>query len=584
MSTKAIVSIIVLFCVIPFARMASSAGGPADVNLPDDMTARLSVRQVQISGNTSITNEELLADLPAIYNVSDEPLSRAESQYLYDFRVLQEIISDPGAPRQVSLRTVQGFTRYLLSVYQRRNYAGVYVYVPEPILKGEVALVDGILVVKVLEAPISEIGIQFYDANQTEVEKGYLRRSAIEAWSPVEPNSVANKKKLDDFVNLLNLSPDRYVAAVVTKGAEPNTLALKYNIYETDPWHYFIHVDNSGTNERQWAPRVGLINTSLLGIDDKFAAMYQAKPDSTIEENYSLYGTYDFPLCGPRLRLNLFGGYSEFDIDPEAGPINFLGSGTFYGGALRYNVCQTGGWFFDLIGSMSHEESKITPTLFPEFLKSDVKMDLWGAGFNVHRKDDRTTTSVDFTRIESMGGSDREEFNTARSGADPDFVILTASANHSATLDQHDIQHLRGTVRWVESNERLVPAKMTAFGGMYSVRGYDEYEFIADGGLLFSVQYEYDIIKHMQIDVPEAEKSDLRKVAPLVFFDYGRAKIEDPLPTEKRFEELFSVGVGTIVEIGKNFVGAVYYGHPLTPTDDTREGKGRVNVSFMWRH
>ena len=36
---------------------------------------------------------------------------------------------------------------------------------------------------------------------------------------------------------------------------------------------------------------------------------------------------------------------------------------------------------------------------------------------------------------------------------------------------------------------------MTAFGGMYTVRGYDEYEIIADGGILTSIQYEYDLVQ-----------------------------------------------------------------------------------------
>jgi len=51
-----------------------------------------------------------------------------------------------------------------------------------------------------------------------------------------------NRKKLDDFVNLLNLNPDRYVSTVVGKGEEPNTLGVNYGIYEANPWHYFIQV------------------------------------------------------------------------------------------------------------------------------------------------------------------------------------------------------------------------------------------------------------------------------------------------------------------------------------------------------
>lgn len=561
------------------------------LSLPEDTSPRLTVRELLISGNIRISTEELLEGMPLVYNASDEPLLKAESQYLYDLRVIHDIISQPDLPRMVSSRTIQGLTQYILSVYEDNHYAGIYVYVPEASIKDGVELVGELLFIKVLEVPITGTKIEFYDADQNEVEKGYLRRSILHKWSPLKMGEVANQKALDDFVNLLNLNPDRYVAAIVSRGVEPNTLALGYNVYETNPWHYFIQLDNSGTRDRQWSPRIGLINTNLLGIDDRLTAVYQAPADSSMDDNYSLFGSYDFPLIGPRLRLGLYGGYSEFDIVPEAGLFNFLGSGSFYGGILRYNVFQTKGWFFDVTGSLSHERSKITPSLFPEFLASDVGMDLWGIGIDIHRSDDMSRTSFTFNRVESMGGSDRAQFALARTGADPDFSIYTTSANHNRYLDQNKIQQLRGAFRYIKPNGRLIPAKMTTFGGMYSVRGYDEYEIVADGGILASAQYEFDLVKYnqaWQIDEPEPDEVEskrlqLKKLAPLAFIDFGRARIKDPVGSEKGHETLLSIGIGAILELGDNFSAGVYYGYPLKATDDTKRGKGRLSVNLMLR-
>ena len=575
----------------PSSRKARQRMQIEQLTLPKDTSPRLMARELLISGNIRISTEKLLENMPLVYNASDQPLLKAESQYLYDLRVIHDIISIPGLPRMISSRTIQGLTQYILSVYADNDYAGIYVYVPETSIKDGAELVNGLLFVKILEAPITEAKIDFYDTDQNQVEKGYLRRSTIQKWSPVKMGELADRKALDDFVNLLNLNPDRHIAAVISRGTEPNTLTLGYNVYETDPWHYFIQSDNSGTKDRQWSPRIGLINTNLLGFDDGFTAVYQAPVDSSIDDNYSLFGSYDLPIMGPRLRLQLYGGYSEFDIAPEAGVFDFLGRGSFYGGRLRYNVFQANGWFFDVTGSLSHERSKITPSLFPEFLASDVKMDLWSVGFDIHRKDDMSQTSFSLNRVESMGGSDREEFAIARTAADPDFSIYNISANHSQYLDQNKIQQLRGSFRYIKPSERLVPAKMTTFGGMYSVRGYDEYEVVADGGILASAQYEFDLVKYnrfSQIDESEpeqvqVEKFELRKLSPLVFMDFGRARIEDPVANEKKHETLFSVGIGTIVELGDNFSGGVYYGFPLKATDDTRKGKGRLSVNLMLR-
>jgi hemolysin activation/secretion protein len=466
------------------------------------------------------------------------------------------------------------------------------VYVPEGAITDDNRLVDGILPINILEAPVSEVRIKYYDVERNEVEEGHLRRSALEKWSPIERDKVASQKKLDYLVNLLNLNPDRHVSAVVSRGAEPNTLAIQYDVYEINPWHFFIQADNSGTNERQWAPRVGVINTNLLGIDDRLTTLYQAALDS-INDNYSLFGSYDFPIMDPRLRLNVYGGYSEFDISPESGIIDFLGSGTFYGATLRYNIYQEQNWFFDVTGSLSREESDITPSLFPEFFASKVKMQLWGVGANIYHRDDMSNTSLSLNRVQNSGGSDQDAFwdpvtfTGARTNADKDFAIYTMVANHSQYLDQNKVEQFRGTFRWIEPTERLVPAKMTSFGGMYSVRGYDEYEIVADGGILASVQYEYDLVRHSQTVKSGTGTSEyiesIKKLAPLAFFDYGRTKVESPVPGEKDNQSLYSIGLGLAFDVGNNFSGALYYGYPLKDTDDTNEGKGRLSASALLR-
>ncbi len=564
------------------------------VKLPQDNSARLALREIRFTGNTLISTARILQGMPVVFNASNKPLAQADSEYLYDFTPLYETILSPGTSREVSVRTIQGLTQYVLSVYQKNNYAGIYVYVPAEALKGG-KLADGILPVEIIEAKVTDVGVTQYDANQVEVSKGYLDPNAVLAWSPVKEGQVANRKKLDDFVNLLNLNPDRYASAVVSKGSEPKSLAVDYDIYEVNPWHWFLQVDNSGTEESRWSPRVGVINTNLLGIDDSFVAMYQASPESDIGDNYALYGSYDFPVWGPKLRLNIYGGYSEFDVSSQASDIDFLGGGKYIGARLRYNVFQVGGWFVDFVGSYSHEESKITPSLFPEFLSSDVKMDLWGWAVEVHKKDDRSNSELGINEVHSINGlgSDDAEYALARPGGpiDNDFSILTLWGSHSRLLDQDKVTRLSGTIRWIVPSERLVPAKMTSFGGMYSVRGYKEYDEIADGGLLASVQYEFDLVRYQKSQNNEQDKHlpkekdpwAIKKLAPLAFFDFGRTKIEDPAASEKGHRTLASVGPGLLVEVGDNFSGNLYYGIPLKGTDDTDRGEGRLNVGLMMR-
>jgi len=563
------------------------------LTFPEDTTPRTVVRKVQLTGNSLISTDKLLAAVPPVYNTSDKPLKQAQSEYLYDFRVLREVILEPGQAREISARTIQGFTQYLLSVYQRQNYAGIYVRVRPDAIKEGGKLEEDTLPIEVIEMPVSNVKTTFYDVERNKREKGYLSHSVFEKWSPAKPGQVMNNKKLDDFINLLNLDPDRYVSATISKGDAPQSLAVQYDVFEINPWHYFLQMDNSGTDDRQWNPRVGFINTNLTGRDDKLTVVAQVPAENGIEDNYSIYGSYDVPLWTPRLRLILFGARSEYDVDGGGG-IDFLGSGYAYGGKLRWNVFQKKGWFFDLTTSLTREKSEVTTTLFPQFFASKVYLDLWAVGLDVHRRTDMANTSFVLERIEGIGGSSQKRFwdfatsTGARNGAERDFAIVTLAANHSQFLDTDKVQRLLGSLKYIWPDERLVPAMMTTFGGMYSVRGYEENRIVADGGVLGSIQYEYDLVRKNRAEragseQSQAAKGELKKVAPLVFFDYGRASTKNHVAGESGTEELSSLGLGVIVEYGEHFNAGVYYGHPLRSAGPTDKGDGHMNVGFTVR-
>lgn len=557
---------------------------------PEDTSPRFAVRELRITGNTLLSTRELLRKLPVAYKFfvqKDETVV----EELYDFRVLHQLILNPNQECEVSLRTMQGLTKYVLSAYQAKGYAGIYVYIPAKSVDTTEAtpqLVDKVLIVEVLEGKVAKISVDRYDFDHKKLEKGFLKQSVIESWSPVKQGEVIQKDKLDDFVRLLNLNPDRYTSAVISRSADPNKLDLGYDVYEANPWHGYLQVDNAGTKDRRWSPRIGLINTNLLGFDDKFSAMYQARWDKQIDEKYALFGSYDFPLLTPRLRLNIYAGYSQFNVTPQGTGISFLGNGSFYGGILSYNLFQIDKWFIDVTGSISYERSKITPSLGQE---SDVDFDLWGAGLRIHRSDDMSSTSLSFERVESMSGSSRDEFNLARTNAAPDFTIYTASAALSQYLDTSKVNRLLGSFQLIAPEKRMVPAKMTGFGGLYSVRGYDEYEIVADGGILASAQYEFDLVRHSEAienrDNKSGEKAQekpwLTKLAPLAFIDYGRAMVKYPVPDEEEFQELCSVGAGAIIELGGSFSAGVYYGWALIDTVETEKGDGRLSMTFMGR-
>ena len=578
------------------ANVSDAVGEASDIqssfpDLPEDTSPRFLVKEVRISGNSLVSTEELLEELPEVYTVTKRK-DETTVEEVYDFRVLREIILEPGAEREVSKKTIQGLTKYLLSVYQEKGYGGIYVYVSAKAVKGAAELENGILPIRVLEGKVAEVTIKRYDFDRRELERGVLKDSVLESWSPVKQGQVIRKKELDDFVRLLNVNPDRYVSAVISRSDKPDALNLGYDVYEANPWHWYMQVDDAGTKDRQWSPRVGVVNTNLTGIDDNLSIMYQLTPDS-VEDNYALFGKYELPLFSPRLRLGFYAGYSEFEITPETGAgINFLGNGSFYGGTLRFNVFQVDDWLVDFLGSVSHEESKVTPSLG---LATDVETNLLGLGAEIHRSGDMSRTSISGNIFNSFGGSNKSRFIDARADSDPDFAIYTASLAHKQFLDADKINELAGSYRYITSDSRLIPSKMTTFGGLYSVRGYEEDRIVADGGFLSSFQYRFDLTKHENVinrigddeeEQPGSNNSEEAwppNISLLAFTDYAQAKIKNPVVGEKRTENLWGAGVGTLLEVGDHLDATIYYSWPLLSVDDTSSGKGRFNFSVIYR-
>lgn len=559
---------------------------------------RFVAKELRVNGNRMIPTAELLEKLPRVYREyeidpntgkysKDPTTGEPILKNTYDFRVLHEIIADPGRRREISLKTIQGLTSYILSVYREKGYAGIYVYVPaKAVVEGRTDLVDEILIIEVLEGTVATITVERYDFARRKQTKGFLKESLLKSWSPIKEGQVIQRRKLDYFVRLLNLNPDRQISAVISRSAEPNALDLSYDVYEGNPWHWYLQLNNAGTRDREWAPRAGVINTNLTGRDDRFSLVYQAPWDKDIDDEFAVIGNYDFPVFTPRLRLNLYAAYSRFDIPAEG--VGFLGNGSLYGSVLSYNVFQRDGWFVDVTGSVSRENSKVTPSLGSA---SDIDINLWGMGLNIHRSDDLSDTSIMLNRGQSIGGSSQDEFEQARMYTDRNFAIYSFHAARGQYLDKDKVYRLSGFCQWTESTERLVPAKMSTFGGLYSVRGYKEDEIVADGGVTLSGQCEFDLVKHGGFlgnrKTKPKETQDkgfwLKKLAPLVFVDAGRAKIKDPVPGERGMTELCSMGVGTIVELGNQFRADMYYGHPLRGTDDTDSGEGRWNFNFVYR-
>ena len=104
--------------------VAESITSSDEMMFPVDTTPRFSVRELQIRGNNLVSTAELVEKLPVAYIVHTGEDGKSAEE-IYDFRALCDLVKDPGVERSVSLKTIQGLTKYILSRYQEEGYAGI---------------------------------------------------------------------------------------------------------------------------------------------------------------------------------------------------------------------------------------------------------------------------------------------------------------------------------------------------------------------------------------------------------------------------------------------------------------------------
>jgi len=132
-----------------------------------DTTPVFNANKLIIRGNALIPLEEILEDVPAVFN----PTKTDDPAGIYDLTPIKALIDSPGQAQQVSARTIQGFTQYILSVYQKANYGGIYVYVPTSAIVDGVSLKDNTLLIEIMETTISQVAINPYNVDKKPVEK-----------------------------------------------------------------------------------------------------------------------------------------------------------------------------------------------------------------------------------------------------------------------------------------------------------------------------------------------------------------------------------------------------------------------------
>jgi hemolysin activation/secretion protein len=462
----------------------------------------------------------------------------------------------------------------LEKAYQDRGFQTISVEIPPQNAE------NGIVRLKVVEAKVGRLSVN--NAKFFSPEK--IRQKA----PSLEEGKVPNFKKVQEDLVALNQWPDRRVTPSLQAGVTPGTIDVNLNVEDTFPLHGSIEFNNRGSSSTTpYRLSTSLRYDNLWQLGHSISYSYSVAPErpddaESVSISYLMrFKDLDF------FNLLFYGVHTNSDVT-TVGNVNVVGPGQIYGIRGVYTLPARDNLFhslnigidykhFDEVISLSGLTASETPieyypitALYSAFLQGDG----WKTEFNVSA----------VAHVRGMG-SDFQEFDEKRFGADPSFFYVKGDIAVTKELVEGAELYIRTELQL--SASPLVSSEQFSVGGQGSVRGYFESEALGDNGVSGTLELRSPNIAKWLNEGHGAQASQVPGTTisnkPLLnewrvyaFADGAFVTIQEPLAEQVSEFGLASIGLGSRVKFFDHLNGSVDFAVPLTNLDATKEFDSKV--------
>ena len=452
---------------------------------------RLFVKQIQLTGNTVFTGQEL-----------QHITSRYEN-------------------RTITNEELQTLRHQLTLYYIEHGYINSGVTLPDQDIS------NGIIQFQVVEGELSNLDITGNDR----LKSSYIDKRMAQSF-----DAPLNIKKVQDRLLLLQQDPlIERVNAELRPGLKPGESRMNLHVTEARPYQAGITAANNrspsigGISGNFW-----LTHRNLTGFGDALFFSY-----SLTEGLDDFNGSYSIPLNSYDTRLNLSYQNSESDVvEKPIADVNIHSRSETYSVSLSHPVYRTPEQTLALSLAFEHRRSKT-------FLGNEPRS--FGVGVPERGFDDAGESKISVLRFsQDWLHRSQTQVIAARSTFSLGFNVL--GATNSSYLADNDITpdgkffSWLGQFQWVRrlpifnsqllfradaqlANESLLPLEKFSVGGMHSVRGYRENQLVRDNGAVTSLEWRIPIFR---LPIPGISKTiEDGSLMIATFVDFGWSENED---------------------------------------------------------
>ncbi|MGJ8724452.1 MAG: ShlB/FhaC/HecB family hemolysin secretion/activation protein [Roseibacillus sp.] len=464
--------------------------------------------------------------------------------------------------RPLTEQALLTLTELVVSHYEENDRPVVEVWVPPQDENDQQTLT-----VRVIEGKVGQVQLReprYFDSG----------RLAPALWA--KNGRLLRSSDLTATTSWLSRNPFRKAELFVAAGSGEGEADLVFALDEKRPWRGYVGYENTGTEvtgESRFL--LGGIWGNAFGFDHIVA--YQATLGSDLDQFQAHGLSWEAPIHHRHEFLRLTSSWAE--VSSEA--MTNLGSADIEGSSFQVALSYgrqviRGDWQGEFSGGLEFKRSDTFLTFSDQVdLSSDSPVEVVQFRLNAQLQKAAKTesgwnTDLRVSLVASPGGfSGRNtdgEFASYRAGADASYLYLRGNGQWS-----------RGWKDWTllvraeaqVASGALLPSEQLGMGGMRTVRGYREREFLADSGWWGSVEARSPAWRSQ---FWEKEFS----VQGLFFVDHGFTWREG-----EDAEQLFSLGLGARAQWGGATLRADL-GVPLTEGEQDSDPRAHVGLTYRW--
>lgn len=474
-------------------------------------------------------------------------------------KLLHTFLSKP-----ITLKLLDEINQSIVEFYRLNDRPIVDVFAPE----GQ-DITDGVVKIVVIFGRRGEVSVEGSDHFSPESILDQIRIGAGDVLS-----ESALRAELDWF----NQNPFRKVNLIMQRGQEFGTTDLVFDVTGRRPYRFYGGLEDSGTGltgKERWFS--GFNWGNVFGLNHQLNYQFTSAFDIDVLNAHSF--SYIAPLPW-RHTLDIFGAYVESAPDITSTGFTIEGQSWQLGAryripmknfhSLRHDI-QLG---YDFKRSNNNLEFG-SVSVFSSF----TTVSQFVLGYKANLADKLGTTQAGLKLFISPGDmfSDNTDvkFTASRADASSDYMMLRFNVERLTRLPVNFSWYTEFSLQ--ASNENLLGSEQLGIGGYQSVRGYDDYQVVADEGIVFRNEIrspEYSILKIFGLDqFPDQFQA-------LVFTDYGIVSNRHPLQGEESVS-LLSAGVGFRYSVFPYLTARFDYGWQLKEITRGNDRDNRVHLGLV---